>query len=53
MDASLKIVKCRFNGGSGFPAAICAAGFNTNRGLKADPTLNKLFALKMLNPKPD
>jgi hypothetical protein len=29
---------CRFNGGSGFPAAICTAVVKTIRGWKAAPT---------------
>jgi hypothetical protein len=34
----LKDLWCRFNGGSGFPAAICTAGVKTIRGWKAAPT---------------
>ena len=44
----LKDLKCRINGGSGFPAAICINGVKTIRGWKAAPTINKLYTLKTI-----
>ena len=40
-----KDLKNRYNGGSGFPAAIYAAGVKTIRGWEAAPTIHNLLNL--------
>ncbi len=49
----LKDLRCRYNCGSGFPAAICTADVKAIRGWKAAPTniFQMLFVLEGYTPK--